>query len=250
MADVKWIKIATDIFNNKKIRVIESMPEGDSIIVIWFKILMAAGIVNDEGNVYFTKEIPYTDQMLATVFNRPLTTIQLALRTFEEFGMIEIVNDVIHVSNWEKYQNVEGMERVREQTRLRVSRHRELKKIECNVTSNVTVTQGNATDIDIEEDKEKNIKDFCSEQDAEPPFITLPLNDKSEYPVTNQSVKEYKELYPAVNVEQELRNMRGWCLSNPTKRKTKSGIGRFINSWLSKEQNKGNRNNSNFELKV
>ena len=254
MADVKWIKIATDIFNNKKIRVIESMPEGDSIIVIWFKILMAAGIVNDEGNVYFTKEIPYTDQMLATVFNRPLTTIQLALRTFEEFGMIEIVNDVIHVSNWEKYQNVEGMERVREQTRLRVSRHRELKKIECNVTSNVTVTQGNATDIDIEEDKErdkeKNIKDICSEQAAEPPFITLPLNDKSEYPVTNQSVREYKELYPAVNVEQELRNMRGWCLSNPTKRKTKSGIGRFINSWLSKEQNKGNRNNNNFELKV
>jgi chromosomal replication initiator protein len=45
--------------------------------------------------------------MLATVFNRPLTTIQLALRTFEEFGMIEIVNDVIHVSNWEKYQNVD-----------------------------------------------------------------------------------------------------------------------------------------------
>lgn len=254
MADVKWIKIATDIFNNKKIRVIESMPEGDSIIVIWFKILMAAGIVNDEGNVYFTKEIPYTDQMLATVFNRPLTTIQLALRTFEEFGMIEIVNDVIHVSNWEKYQNVEGMERVREQTRLRVSRHRELKKIECNVTSNVTVTQGNATDIDIEEDKErdkeKNNKDFCSEQAAEPPFITLTLNDKSEYPVTNQAVREYKELYPAVNVEQELRNMRGWCLSNPTKRKTKSGIGRFINNWLSKEQNKGNRNNSNFELKV
>lgn len=331
MADVKWIKIATDIFNNKKIRVIESMPEGDSIIVIWFKILMAAGIVNDEGNVYFTKEIPYTDQMLATVFNRPLTTIQLALRTFEEFGMIEIVNDVIHVSNWEKYQNVEGMERVREQTRLRVSRYRELKKLEmqsnicsycggvatgfdhiiavsrggkdvesnktpccidcnrikndkplidflnnnrdrindslimgntkltkyvtlCNATNRYTVTQGNATDIDIEEDKErdkeKNIKDSCSEQAAEPPFITLPLNDKSEYPVTNQSVREYKELYPAVNVEQELRNMRGWCLSNPTKRKTKSGIGRFINSWLSKEQNKGNRNNSNFELKV
>lgn len=97
---------------------------------------------------------------------------------------------------------------------------------------------------------DKDIKDSCSEQAAEPPFITLPLNDKSEYPVTKQSVREYKELYPAVNVEQELRNMRGWCLSNPTKRKTKSGIGRFINSWLSKEQNKGNRNNSSFELKV
>lgn len=171
MAEVKWIKIVTDIFNNKKIRVIESMPEGDSIIVIWFKILMTAGTVNDEGNVYFTKEIPYTDQMLATVFNRPLTTIQLALRTFEEFGMIEIVNDVIHVSNWEKYQNVEGMERVREQTRLRVSKHRELKKLECNVTSNVTVTQGNATDID--KDKERDKERDKEEERDNPPISPL-----------------------------------------------------------------------------
>lgn len=166
MADVKWIKIATDIFNNKKIRIIESMPEGDSIIVIWFKILMAAGIVNDDGNIYFTKEIPYTDQMLSTVFNRPLTTIQLALRTFEQFGMIEIVNDVIHVSNWEKYQNVDGLEKVREQTRLRVSKHRQQKKLECNVTSNVTVTQGNAIDIDKEIDIEED-KDIDKEKDID-----------------------------------------------------------------------------------
>jgi len=167
MADVKWIRIATDIFNNEKIRLIESMPEGDTIIVIWFKLLALAGTVNDNGNVYFTKEIPYTDQMLSTVFNRPLTTIQLAIDTFIRFGMVEIVNDIIYISNWEKYQNIEGLEKIREQTRARVAKHRETKKLECNVTSNVTVTQGNATDIDIEEDidkekekknKEKNIR--------------------------------------------------------------------------------------------
>jgi predicted phage replisome organizer len=61
MAEVKWIKIATDIFDNQKIKIIESMPEGDAIIVIWFKILMLAGNVNDGGSVYFTKDIPYTD---------------------------------------------------------------------------------------------------------------------------------------------------------------------------------------------
>lgn len=260
MANVKWIKIATDIFNNKKIRVIESMPEGDSIIVIWFKILMAAGIVNDEGNVYFTKEIPYTDQMLATVFNRPLTTIQLALRTFEEFGMIEIVNDVIHVSNWAKYQNVEGMERVREQTRLRVSRHRELKKMECNVTCNATVTQSNATDIeeerDIEKEKEKNFKDTCSEPsqkpmaskpdgtDSENAFIDIPTNTGEPYYVSVEEVAEYKSLYPAVDVEQELRNMKGWSLGNASKRKTRKGMKRFINSWLAREQDRGGSRSS------
>lgn len=162
MAEVKWIKIATDIFDNKKIKIIESMPDGDAIIVIWFKILMLAGNVNDGGSVYFTKDIPYTDQMLATVFNKPLSTIQLALNTFEKFGMIQVVDDIIHLSNWEKYQNVDGLEKIREQTRARVAKHREMKKLECNVTSNVTVTQCNATDIeediDIELDKDKNNK--------------------------------------------------------------------------------------------
>lgn len=159
MSDVKWIKIVTDIFDNKKIRMIESMPDGDSIIVIWLKILILAGNINDSGYMYFTKDIPYTEQMLATIFNRPLTTVQLALDTFEKFGMIEIVDDIIHVSNWEKYQNVEGMEKIREQTRKRVERYRERKKLECNVTSNDTVTQSNAPriDIDIEEDINNNI---------------------------------------------------------------------------------------------
>jgi hypothetical protein len=70
--------------------------------------------------------------------------------------MIEIVDDVICVSNWEKYQNVEGMEKIKEQTRLRVAKHRERKKLEGNVTCNVTVTQSNATDIDIDKEKNKN----------------------------------------------------------------------------------------------
>lgn len=162
MAEVKWIKIATDIFDNQKIKIIESMPEGDAIIVVWFKILMLAGNVNDGGNVYFTKDIPYTEQMLSTVFNRPITTIQLALSTFEKFGMIEVIDEIIQVSNWEKYQNVDGLEKIREQNRMRVAKHREKKKLECNVTSNVTVTQCNGADIekeidlDIEKEKENS----------------------------------------------------------------------------------------------
>ena len=157
--DIKWIKLATNIFDNKKIKQIETLPDGDSIIVIWFKLLALAGSVNDNGFVYFTKDIPYTDQMLAAYFNRPLTTIQMAISIFEKYGMIEIVDNVIFVSNWEKYQNVDAMDRIREQTRLRVAKHRELKKIDCNVTSNVTVTQSNATDIDkdIDIDKRKDI---------------------------------------------------------------------------------------------
>ena len=70
------------------------------------------------------------------------------------------------------------------------------------------------------------------------PFITLTLNTGEEYPIYPSDISQYKELYPAVDVEQQFRSMKGWCLNNPTKRKTKNGIKRFVNSWLSREQDK------------
>lgn len=155
MADVKWIKLATDIFDNRKIKAIEQMPDGDAIVVIWLKILTLAGTVNDGGSVYFTRDIPYSDQLLAAQFSRPLPLIQLALSTFEKFGMIEIVDDIIHVSNWEKYQNIEGMDKIREQNRLRKQRQREREKALTD-KCHVTVTGSHATEEDKEEDKNKN----------------------------------------------------------------------------------------------
>lgn len=156
MAEVKWIKLFVDIWDNRKIRQIETLPDGDTVLVIWLKLLTLAGNINDGGLVYFTRDIPYTDTMLAAQFKRPLNTVQMALDVFQRFGMIEIVNDVMLVTNWEKYQSLEKMEIIREQTRRRVADYRERKKI-GNVTCNADVTQCNATDIDkdIEEDKEK-----------------------------------------------------------------------------------------------
>lgn len=149
MADVKWIKIAVNIFDNRKIRQIECLPDGDGMIAIWLKILCLAGTVNDCGMIYLTKDIPYTEQMLAVEFNRPLTLIQMAMKVFQQFGMIEIIEDIIHVSNWERYQNIEGMERIRAQTRQRVAACKERKRLtDGNVSGNVSVTHGNATDIE------------------------------------------------------------------------------------------------------
>ena len=157
MADVKWIKLATNIFDNRKIRQIETLPDGNAVIVVWLKLLCLAGSINDSGMVYFTKEIPYTEQMMAAQFNMPLATVQLAVRTFEQFGMIEVVDNILHIANWEKYQNVEGMEKIREQNRIRQAKFKQKQKAlpQGNVTDNVTITQGNATDIDKEEDIEE-----------------------------------------------------------------------------------------------
>ena len=154
MAEIKWIKIVTDIFDNRKIRQIESLPDGDTIIVIWFKLLCLAGIINDNGNVYITQEIPYTEETLSTQFNRPLKTIQLAMKTFQAFGMIEVIDDILKISNWENYQNIEGMERVREQNRIRKQRQREREKLLLN-DGNVMSRDSHATDKN-RIDKNKN----------------------------------------------------------------------------------------------
>jgi len=161
LSEIKWIKLQTDIFDNRKIKQLERLPDGDTLVVIWLKILVLAGSVNDGGLVYFTKDIPYTEQLLATEFNRPLATVQFALQTFQQFGMIEIVNDLIHVSNWERYQNIEGLEKVREQNRIRAKRWYDKQKAlpDSNVSSNVSLTQSNASDKDIEEESDKKRSD-------------------------------------------------------------------------------------------
>ena len=174
MAVVKWIKVSTEMFNaNRKIKQIELMPEGDSILVIWLKLLLLAGNINDGGAIYLTPEIPYTDEMLANELRRPLTTVRLALSIFQQFGMIEIVDDILHLSAWEKYQSVDKLSEIREQTRKRVAKCREKKLLsKGNVTGNATVTQCNDIEEEREEDKEKEkeshsfIQPACEEENV------------------------------------------------------------------------------------
>ena len=90
-----------------------------------------------------------------------------------------------------------------------------------------------------EEPGEDPVPEIPEPETRELPAAELPLNDNTTYAVTREEADEYARLYPAVDVMQELRNMRGWCLSNPQKRKTRSGIKKFINGWLSRAQNAG-----------
>ena len=137
MTDVKWVKLYTDIFNNRKIKQIESMENADSILIIWFKILTLAGIVNDSGALMITENMPYTEEMLATQFQKPISVVHVALQIFEQFGMIDNSNGVYIISNWEKYQNIEELDRIREQTRKRVAKHREKQKVLQTSTSDI-----------------------------------------------------------------------------------------------------------------
>lgn len=159
-SDVKWIKILTDIFDDEKMALIDAMPERDAIIVIWFKLLCLAGRLNNGGVFMMNSRIAYTDEMLATIFRRPLNTVRLALQVFEQFEMVAIVNNAYTIPNWEKHQSLDKLEAAKEKNRQRVAAHREKQKLlaQCNDYSNVTVTHCNAAEEDKEEDKELDIE--------------------------------------------------------------------------------------------
>ena len=151
------------MFDNRKIKQIGSMPEGDSLLLMWVQLLCLAGNVNDGGFIYLTKEIPYTDEMLATQFIKPISTVRLALKTFEQFGMIEIINNMIFLSSWEKYQSIDRLTAIREKDRERKRRKREAEKLLPQNSTEIPRTSMDVPridiegDIDIDKDKNKSI---------------------------------------------------------------------------------------------
>lgn len=169
MAEVKWIKLDTDIFNNRKIKLIRKMPDGDAIVGIWLQILCLAGKINDDGLIYITKDIPYTDETLATEFDRPLNTIRLALQTFQQFGMVELTNNFLAISNWQKYQSADKLERIREQNRIRKQKERQ--KIELPLPEDTQECFANIFDsAPIQQKKEKS-NDIFAEYTENPELL-------------------------------------------------------------------------------
>lgn len=133
MSMIKWIKISTNIFDDEKIKLIDGMPERDTILVVLFKIFVLAGKSNNSGELLFSNKIPYTDEMLSTIFDRPLNSVRLALSVLVQYEIIELLNKdeqkIYYLKNWSKYQNIDGMERVKELNRQRVENYREKQKL-------------------------------------------------------------------------------------------------------------------------
>ena len=127
-SDVKWIKITTDIFDDEKILLIESLPDPYAIITCWFKLLCLAGKQNNSG-VFMMGRIAYTDKMLATIFRMNEATVKMALNTFEQFGMVEVIDGVITIPNWGKHQNLEQLEERRRYQREYQKEYRKKQKL-------------------------------------------------------------------------------------------------------------------------
>lgn len=160
MADVKWIRIVTDIFDDEKMYAIECMPDGKDIELIWFKILCLAGKCNQNGFLIINRKLAYTDEMLAKIFRTDLGVVQRALEVFQSLGMIEVIENVYMVSNWSKHQNQIGLEKIREQNRIRQKRFRESQKQNLLGENPICVYCGeSATGVDHIIPKSKGGKD-------------------------------------------------------------------------------------------
>lgn len=184
MAEVKWIKLHTAMFDNSKIKYIRTLPEGNNMVLIWVMLLSKAGKCNANGFIFLTENIPYTPQMLAAEFGYDSYLIELALGTFAKLNMIQLEDHIIKIAGWEEHQNIDGLDRIREQTRKRVAKYREnQKQLPCNVTGNDTVTEGNAIEEEREEEEEIDINIYTS--------IINYLNKKANtrYRVNNKKTK-------------------------------------------------------------
>lgn len=171
MAELKWIKLNLDMFDNRKIKQIRKLPGGNDMVLFWVMLLTLAGRSNTQGYILFTENIPYTPEMLSTECDIELNTVKMALEIFSKFNMITIRKEIITISGWAEHQNIEGMERAKQLTNERVKRHREKKKAliqaaqeetcsdGCNVSCNVTETLSNTKLTHLEEDKEEEIEE-------------------------------------------------------------------------------------------
>ena len=189
MADVKWIKITTDIFDDEKILLIESLPDAYAIIVVWFKLLCLAGKQNNSGVFMMNNQIAYTDKMLATIFRMKESSVTMALQTFEQFGMIEIIDGVITIPNWNKHQSLDAYEKKKERDRLYQAERRAAQKALIEKSSDSQQTPSSDVAVsDIEEEKEEDKKKKKNKE-------VKVYSDDSEL---NQAILEFMEFRKSI----------------------------------------------------
>lgn len=228
MSDIKWVKITTDMFDNRKIKYLRKLPDGDKIVLIWVMLLTIAGRCNMSGMLFLTENIPYTANMLADELGFDVNTVILAIDQLDKLGMIIKDVDKLMIANWLEYQSADGMDKVREQTRKRVADYRNRQKLlaeeaqsGCNVTSNDTVTDSS---ISISPSKSKKKK-----------FIPPTLEEIIEYCKSRNSSVDPYEFYEFFTSDED----KLWTDSN----------GKPVVNWKQKlitweHHNRGARNES------
>ena len=248
MAGVEWVKITTGMFDNRKIKHLRRLPDGNNIVLIWVMLLTMAGRCNAGGMIFLTENIPYTPKMLADELDFEENTVILALQALEQLQMIVTDGSCFRIAGWEEYQNVEGLDKIREQTRKRVAAYRERQKKGglpapegCNATSNVTVTHGNAAEEEKEEDKDIRNKNEYMGDPADAPERKRYAR-KPFIPPTVEEVRAYcTERGNSVDPEAfvDFYASKGWMIGKNKMKDWKAAV----RTWEQGDKRKGVKNN-------
>ena len=163
VADVKWIKITTDMFDNRKVKHLRKLPDGNNIVLIWVMLLTMAGRCNANGMIFLTENIPYTPKMLADELDFEENTVKLALNALEQLNMVVTDHGFFTIAGWEEYQNVDRLTEIREYNRLAKQKSRAKQK-ELQAPSedvndmSMTSQRCQGTEEDKEEEKELDLE--------------------------------------------------------------------------------------------
>ena len=239
MADVKWIKITTDMFDNRKIKHLRKMPEGNNIVLIWVMLLTMAGRCNANGMIFLTENIPYSTKMLADELDFEENTVILALKALEQLEMV--VTDGTHfcIAGWAEHQNIDGLDKIREQNRLRQKRWYDKPKelpssngssnVRNNVRNNVIITDYNATDKDKEEDieREEEKSSILSASDEAGEQPTKPVRSKRFTPPEVKEVAAYcEERKNGIDAQHfvDYYEARGWMIGKNRMKDWKAAV--------------------------
>lgn len=238
-----WLKLPDDFFRQKPIKKLRRIAGGDTYTIIYLKMLLVS--LKNEGKLFFDGVEENFTEEIALELDEEEENVKVTVQFLMAQGLLQLIDE-------SEYELTECSRMVGSESASaeRMRRLRDKKTSQCDIG---VTQQLHLSDVEkekeIEIDKDKEIEPSCSKAElkveTEPAqadvFIKLPLINGDDYLVTKEYVKELKEIYPAVDVEQALRNMRGWLDSNPRNKKTPRGIKRFITSWISREQDKAPR---------
>lgn len=192
MADIKWIKLDVSIPDNRKIKRIRKLPDGNNIILFWVFLLARAGETNQRGALFFTDSVPYTEEDLAADFDFTVEFTRFAILTLEKYRMIDRYDDIIFIKNWDEYQQKDKLEKIQEQNRIRQANFREKqqKLANSNVTVALPVTESNATELELELEQDKEISPTASvDSDFDKLWALYPRKEGKK-----AALKKYKEV--------------------------------------------------------
>ena len=244
-----WLKLKADFFDDDTISYIEEQENG--ILYSNFYLKLCLKSLKDDGHLIRLVGdtlIPYDAKSLSKLTGVDVDTVKVAMNLFQKIGLIQILEtgeifltQINEMIGSETSQAAIMRRKRAEKKALEQSEGNIVTEMLPSVTEMLHRDRDRVRERDKEIEIEKEIEidnNAPSVERSEPPIIELPLNDKTMYPIYQEQIEEWNELYQSVNIVQELKKMKGWLNANPTKRKTKRGINRFINGWLAREQDR------------